>query len=407
MSIIPFPIPRSAAAATEPTTSERIVKTLDDLKRIFAQRRPSAVADLAAAHPEEFPPEIVELPSEPLTKAEIKRRGMAALQRLTGFIGGSQLKVLPGFIRGEDGQGYMEILERLAGIVESMPVTYGQDGKGDDAIVYLHYFHGPYDGYITEKDAEEAEDPAEAQWQAHGYVHWAQNGPHLSMGYICLPEIFGSNAELDFHFTPCTVREIKRKHGMIVDEAPAAEECLNSDSTKPATPLEVLRHHVTGAIERGEGEAIVEIPPPTQLPLAIIPTSAAEVDRAVREGTPIATLENPLSEKQAEFLAMKDGFQVGAILAYSWGYEQTNVDFHRIIKRTPSSVILERLNSATRETGFMCGHTVPLDEPCPHEKDPITRRITQRYNGETSVKIRHPHHATLWNGRPMSCSWYG
>lgn len=33
--------------------------------------------------------------------------------------------------------------------------------------------------------------------------------------------------------------------------------------TQPVTPLQVLRHHVTGAVERGEAEPVVEIPAPS------------------------------------------------------------------------------------------------------------------------------------------------
>lgn len=501
MSIIPFPIPRSAAAATEPTTSERIVKTLDDLKRIFAQRRPSAVADLAAAHPEEFPPEIVELPSEPLTKAEIKRRGMAALQRLTGFIGGSQLKVLPGFIRGEDGQGYMEILERLAGIVESMPVTYGQDGKGDDAIVYLHYFTGAYDGYVTEKDMEEPDNPAEAQWQAHGYVHWAQNGPHLSMGYICLPEIFGSNAELDFHFTPCTVREIKRKHGVIVDEAPAADECLNSDSDerepfpKPPdnAPPEPVSGHLHIKIHRAEGyseectthhygdfatawaclqahghtapagggydktDIVVTFPDGDtysyrhdmtrggfadddglDLPAHILQSlrfytgqwtpdwmiANGRVNKYAKTPDPeavsilnkwesILTLEppvttDPLVERQKEFLAMKDGFQPGAIVTSITMYEDTHVHYHRIIARSGNLITLQALDTVITEVGkqTMTGTSMPVDKVAHGNKD-SRHRLTRGLDDKPFLKIGKRQHAHLWDGLPQRCSWYG
>jgi hypothetical protein len=223
-NIIPFASPRllpgfsvSAMTAASPAR----VKALDELQSLF-QRKPAAAREAA-----EVPAtaKIKDLP-----KIQIITRGNAALKKLTGFIGAGQLATVKQCLRGEEGQWFMEKMEELAAIVESMPVTYGQDGKGDDAICYLHYFGGSYDGYITEKDMTEPETPEEAQWQAHGYVHWAQNGAHLSMGYICLPELFKSRIELDFHFTPTTVREIKRKYGVAVTEPAASEDCLNSDS---------------------------------------------------------------------------------------------------------------------------------------------------------------------------------
>ncbi len=178
-------------------------------------------------------------PAEP-TPAEWTRRGNAALVRLAGFIGGRQLAAVKQLLRNSEERDFFALkMEELAAIVEKMPKTQETDGQGDDAICHLRYFGGgDYTSWLTEKDMQEAENPAEAQWQAYGRVHWGRNGAHLSQGYICLPEIFKSHAELDFHFTPCTVREIKQQLGIPVEPAPVkaqqAELCLNSDTEPPA-----------------------------------------------------------------------------------------------------------------------------------------------------------------------------
>ncbi len=36
----------------------------------------------------------------------------------------------------------------------------------------------------------------------------------------------------------------------------------------------------------------------------------------------------------------QDGYQPGAIVADSWGYDQTNVDFYRIERRTPAGFLV-------------------------------------------------------------------
>jgi hypothetical protein len=320
----------------------RRVKALDEFERMFA--RPVAGASRSSPSPEHPAPESKALP--PLT---IIARGNKALKKLAGFIGKSQLATVKDCLKGEEGQWFMEKMEELDAIVESMPVTYGQNGKGDDAICYLHYFVGGYDAYITEKDMEEAEDPAEAQWQAFGFVRFAHMPGDGSLGYICLPEILGNRAELDFHFTPKTLREVKRGLGIEVEEA-AAGTCLNSDSAAEdaaavaefdaATPQDRLRHHVTGAIERGEAEAITAI-----------------------------EIHDVLAEKQKAFLAMEDGYQAGAIISYSWGWEQTNYNYYLIEKRSGEWVTLRPLRSHVITTGDMHTDDWPTDTPKDPAKD--------------------------------------
>ena len=74
----------------------------------------------------------------------------------------------------------------------------------DDAIVYLHYFKGNMDWYITEKDMIEEE-----QNQAFGYADLGLGFGEL--GYISLIELAENGVELDLHWTPKTLREVKEK----------------------------------------------------------------------------------------------------------------------------------------------------------------------------------------------------
>lgn len=39
-------------------------------------------------------------------------------------------------------------------------------------------------------------------------------------------------------------------------------------------------------------------------------------------------------------MTTQDGYQPGAIVADSWGYDQTNVDFYRIERRTPTGFLV-------------------------------------------------------------------
>lgn len=122
-----------------------------------------------------------------------------AVRSLGRFIGHAQLSTLADACRGEERQWFKAKLIEMAERVNTMPKTYEQDGKGDDAIVYLHYFHPAGDWYITERDME-----AE-QLQAFGLADLG----FPELGYISIQEIVDNGGELDIHFEPKPLREVR------------------------------------------------------------------------------------------------------------------------------------------------------------------------------------------------------
>ncbi len=130
----------------------------------------------------------------------------AHLNTLAEFIGRSQRHCVASLLRGEEGAHFAATLARLAAMVAAMPTTYGQEGKGMDAIAYLHYFCGGADWYITEKDIN---TDGAGQLQAFGL---ADLGQGAELGYISIPDLLAVGAELDFHFTPITLAQIAARH---------------------------------------------------------------------------------------------------------------------------------------------------------------------------------------------------
>lgn len=98
------------------------------------------------------------------------------------------------------------------------------------------------------------------------------------------------------------------------------------------------------------------------------------------------------------------------ILVCSWGYDQTNVDFYKVISITPSgkSVTIQRINSSVTEDGFMCGKSVPA---VPHtvskyNGEPMTKRVKLCAHYGYSVSISSYSTAFPYDGTPERCSWY-
>jgi hypothetical protein len=110
-----------------------------------------------------------------------------ALEILSGFISGEQLAALRYGLRGEEKQFFFDKAMEMSQRIASMPKTYEQEGRGDQAIVYLHYFRGNMDWYIIEKDEGTAEEPG--QHQAFGLADFGDGG---ELGYIsihCCPDV--------------------------------------------------------------------------------------------------------------------------------------------------------------------------------------------------------------------------
>jgi len=126
-----------------------------------------------------------------------KLEAIEALKTLRRFIGTSQLSAIADCMRGEEKQYFFDKAVEMADTINTMPKTYETDGQGLNAIAHLHYFHSAgFDWYVTETDIEPE------QLQAFGLC----NG---ELGYISIVEILSCGAELDLHWTPKTLKEIK------------------------------------------------------------------------------------------------------------------------------------------------------------------------------------------------------
>lgn len=137
------------------------------------------------------------------TKPKTKAEAAGALKKLWGFIGRAQLQTFGELCFSEEKQYFFDKVVEMAEVVTTMPVTYETDGQGDQAMARLHYFTGGCDWYITERDCETE------QLQAFGL---ADLGYGSELGYISIVELLECGAELDLHWQPTTLADVKRKN---------------------------------------------------------------------------------------------------------------------------------------------------------------------------------------------------
>lgn len=137
--------------------------------------------------------------------------GLVHLGCLSNYLHRGQRECLSYCIRrSEDRQFFINRVGEMVERINQMPVTYEQDGKGDEAMVFLHYFTGSSDWWIMERDIDQK--PLESQPQAFGLAQL--NGGSPELGYIPLDGLLASLGvvvELDLHFTPKTLGEVRRE----------------------------------------------------------------------------------------------------------------------------------------------------------------------------------------------------
>lgn len=144
-----------------------------------------------------------------------KKDADAAMRKLKGFIGKSQLEFVRSAMKGEEGEWFMDKMIEIAKIIEDMPKTKETDGQGDNAVVHLHYFKGGCDWHITEKDMEKE------QHQAFGLANIGYGG---ELGYISIVEVIQHGVELDFHWKPKALGDVRGKQGEGPDKPEAPVE---------------------------------------------------------------------------------------------------------------------------------------------------------------------------------------
>lgn len=99
---------------------------------------------------------------------------------------------------------------------------------------------------------------------------------------------------------------------------------------------------------------------------------------------------------------------VGKILYSSWGYEQTNVEFFKVVRETEHNVWLQRIGSKPAPG---------LRNSCPDQeyvvadetqvsKEPPQRCKKKFYGEQLSVRISTFQGAHEWNGKPLLATSY-
>lgn len=96
----------------------------------------------------------------------------------------------------------------------------------------------------------------------------------------------------------------------------------------------------------------------------------------------------------------------GMIVYTSWGYDQTNIDYYKVLKIEGKKYFrMRKLQEKVTETGFMSGHCVPIMKFDPAFPE-VVRGYKDKFGNLTVTIDRVRMSVRAWDGKPKGCSWY-
>lgn len=100
-------------------------------------------------------------------------------------------------------------------------------------------------------------------------------------------------------------------------------------------------------------------------------------------------------------LKASDQWSVGDVAVYSWGYEQTNVDYFEVVEVLAKSVKIREIQSARKDTGNMSGVCQPVRGAFLQNSKVELKRVNRHGFLTMSCGV-----ASKWDGRQSSWSSY-
>jgi len=107
-------------------------------------------------------------------------------------------------------------------------------------------------------------------------------------------------------------------------------------------------------------------------------------------------------------------YKVGDVVINTWGYEQTNVEFYKVLEIKNKSIIVREICSETVKNskyshGMACNLVPDLNNFVSDSEPFMLRLKIKEYNGVKDTYICNPksfYYFHKWNGKPQYCSWY-
>jgi len=123
-------------------------------------------------------------------------------------------------------------------------------------------------------------------------------------------------------------------------------------------------------------------------------------------------LKNDNKLKMKAIRDQPNPFKEGDIFCYSWGYEQTNVNFYQVVGVKSKSVILREIacksvndDAQGLELQSMADYVIPVKDNFTNNSEEFIKVVKWFPNGIVYLRFDHSI-ATKWDGQKCYRSWY-
>jgi hypothetical protein len=117
-------------------------------------------------------------------------------------------------------------------------------------------------------------------------------------------------------------------------------------------------------------------------------------------------IKNEKETRRKARLAFRHDLKVGDIFIWSWGWEQTNVDFYQIIELVGQTIVKVRAlkQKMVESEGYssMAGMTTAIKDDF-YDDEILIKKVSKG----NYIRMAAYGSASLWDGKPAYTSWYG
>ena len=101
-----------------------------------------------------------------------------------------------------------------------------------------------------------------------------------------------------------------------------------------------------------------------------------------------------------------DRIKVGDIFYTSWGYDQTNIAFFQVTRKTKKCVYIRELEATLKSSGNMSGSKKPIKNAFTEGSETLHRVRIGHDSEPIVINAEYDYDGYLWDGKPKTCSWY-
>lgn len=121
-----------------------------------------------------------------------------------------------------------------------------------------------------------------------------------------------------------------------------------------------------------------------------------DIDMYVREAE--RTIKETMERK-----LVTNPYKEGDILYSSWGYDQTNIDFYKVLEVKAKSVVIAEISQETISGSQMEMSARVMPRPERVVGQPMLKRVA---DAQGNVRLTSYSHARTWDGTPKTATYY-